>query len=844
MRPSTLIRAAACTLVVAILSCDRSQPFEPLPLLTVPRAHDGGALPPVVISQVYGGGGNAGSTFKNDFVELFNPGLSAVSLTGWSVQYASAAGNFSQVTLLSGTIQPGGYYLVQESQGSGGTVPLPTPDASGTIMMSATAGKIALAQATTALGVACPTAGVVDLVSFGTTATNCGAGTTATLANALAALRKAGGCAYTGSLSSDFAVGAPTPRNSASPTHSCAGGPAVRLKLSPDSASVSLGATQAYAAEAKDADSIVVYPAVTWATLDVSVATVSTGGVVTAIALGATKVTASTASGLADTAIVVVTPPVINWIDVSASADSFPPGFQTQLFATARIGSGALEVPATFTFEALDPGIATVMPVANTAIVTGVAASATRPRIKITATPIDGATRPYTFTTSSIKIVAAAPAPASIYGTNDEFGDPAAASSSDPDALLIVRPQYTISYNESRGTPNWVSYELDSRQLGNLDRCNCFTADPLLPADKQILTSDYTNGGFDRGHMTKSADRTAGNTDNAATFYLTNIVPQMADLNQGPWANFENAVSDSADAGRAVYVITGPLYSRSHGLTFLKNEGKVAIPDSTWKVVFIGPVGGGLPFGRGDIQSWGDLAGVTVLAVSMPNVAGIKNVPWQTYLTTVDRIETATGYDILSLLQTAFQTALEANDHGPAAAFGYTGTLLANSPLTFDASASTDPDLGRTDMDGTEALAYGWTFGDGSTATGVAPVETYSQGGTFTVTLTVTDAWGWPSTVSHTVTVLTPVQGISVLAGQIAPLGGAGGPLGKGEFNSLRTKLDAAAASCGRGSVACGNQVGAFVNELQALVNSGRLDGATAAPIIDYAERVIAATGS
>ena len=98
----------------------------------------------VVISQVYGGGGNSGATLKNDFVELFNRGAAAVDISSWSIQYASASGSSWQVTNLVGTIQPGQYYLVQEAAGSGGTVNLPTPDAVGTIPMSGTNGKVAL----------------------------------------------------------------------------------------------------------------------------------------------------------------------------------------------------------------------------------------------------------------------------------------------------------------------------------------------------------------------------------------------------------------------------------------------------------------------------------------------------------------------------------------------------------------------------------------------------------------------------------------------------------------------------------------------------------------------------
>src|SRR6266566_4545389 len=98
----------------------------------------------VVISQLYGGGGNTGSTLRNDFIELFNRGNSPVNLTGWSVQYASATGSSWDRTLLSGTIGPGQYYLVQEAEGNGGSSSLPSSDATGGINLSATSGKLAL----------------------------------------------------------------------------------------------------------------------------------------------------------------------------------------------------------------------------------------------------------------------------------------------------------------------------------------------------------------------------------------------------------------------------------------------------------------------------------------------------------------------------------------------------------------------------------------------------------------------------------------------------------------------------------------------------------------------------
>src|SRR5258707_2105316 len=125
----------------------------------------------VVISEVYGGGGNSGATYKNDFIELYNPSSSLVSLSGWSVQYTSAAGTTWQVTNLSGSIAAHSYYLIQEAAGTGGTASLATSDATGTINMAGTAGKVALVNSTTALSGSCPSsARIVDLGGFGSTA--------------------------------------------------------------------------------------------------------------------------------------------------------------------------------------------------------------------------------------------------------------------------------------------------------------------------------------------------------------------------------------------------------------------------------------------------------------------------------------------------------------------------------------------------------------------------------------------------------------------------------------------------------------------------------------------------
>lgn len=178
----------------------------------------------MVISQVYGGGGNGGSTYTNDFIEIHNKGNTTVDVTGWSVQYASATGTSWQVTNITGMIAPGKYYLIQEAMGAGGTTPLPTPDATGTIAMSATAGKIALVNTTTALTGACPTsASIIDFVGFGATA-NCfeGTGPTPAPSNTTAANRIGAGNVDTDRNPNDFLVSAPTPRNIATPAYTAA----------------------------------------------------------------------------------------------------------------------------------------------------------------------------------------------------------------------------------------------------------------------------------------------------------------------------------------------------------------------------------------------------------------------------------------------------------------------------------------------------------------------------------------------------------------------------------------------------------------------------------------------
>ncbi|MGA8115314.1 MAG: lamin tail domain-containing protein [Actinocatenispora sp.] len=165
----------------------------------------------VVISQVYGGGGNSGATLTNDYVQLTNRGDASVDLSGWSVQYASATGASWQVTPLSGSLPAGHSYLIGEAAGTSGTASLPTPDVTGTIALSAANGRVALVTGSTALtcGTSCVEAdGVHDYVGYGTAVEAEGSPAPA-LSNATAAIRTAG--ADSDDNATDFTAGAPDP---------------------------------------------------------------------------------------------------------------------------------------------------------------------------------------------------------------------------------------------------------------------------------------------------------------------------------------------------------------------------------------------------------------------------------------------------------------------------------------------------------------------------------------------------------------------------------------------------------------------------------------------------------
>ena len=208
------------------------------------------------------------------------------------------------------------------------------------------------------------------------------------------------------------------------------------------------------------------------------------------------------------------------------------------------------------------------------------------------------------------------------------LGNPTGAGK-DADNFLLARPQYTMSYNRSRGESNWVAWHIDAQDLGGTDRGN-FRPDPDLPKDWQITPTDYRGSGYDRGHICPSGDRTSSREDNDATFYMSNMLPQTAELNREVWADFENALRTIVRQGNEIYVVAG-----GSGQAGTIANGKVVVPKICWKVALI------LPAGKNDLKRIN--AQTRVITVAMPNVADKKlaDGSWQQYIVTTQKLSDA-----------------------------------------------------------------------------------------------------------------------------------------------------------------------------------------------------------
>lgn len=204
---------------------------------------------------------------------------------------------------------------------------------------------------------------------------------------------------------------------------------------------------------------------------------------------------------------------------------------------------------------------------------------------------------------------------------------------------VIEHVGYTVSYNPEWHVPNWVAWELTNQESsGEEKRSNHFVPDPLVEGDP-VVTKDYSGSGYDRGHMAPAGDMKWSEQAMRESFYMTNMCPQLHNLNAGDWKSLEDLERDWAQAYGNIYIACGPIVDETYET--IGNVRKIAIPSAFYKV-----------FLRQKGDEW------TSIGFVMPHVAGTK--PLLTYLSTVNEIEDLTGIDFFYLLPDEVEEQVEA----------------------------------------------------------------------------------------------------------------------------------------------------------------------------------------
>lgn len=215
--------------------------------------------------------------------------------------------------------------------------------------------------------------------------------------------------------------------------------------------------------------------------------------------------------------------------------------------------------------------------------------------------------------------------------------------------FIINREQYTLSYNSMLNSANWASWYASNDSYGKVKRYKGkFISDTTLPISFTTVThSDYTNSGYDRGHIVRSKERSKTIEDNKSTFILSNIIPQTPDLNRGIWLKLEKYCKKLCFSNnKQLFIIAGGKYSKKPD----KINNKIAIPDSCWKVILI-------------LDKDNDINNIDtsaqIIAVMQPNINGIRDDDWQKYITTARKIERSTGYNFFSKIDDKVQDIIE-----------------------------------------------------------------------------------------------------------------------------------------------------------------------------------------
>ena len=232
-----------------------------------------------------------------------------------------------------------------------------------------------------------------------------------------------------------------------------------------------------------------------------------------------------------------------------------------------------------------------------------------------------------------------------------QLGNPsgATANPANHQHFLLERSVAACDYNDQLGLPNWVSWDLTAPDIGDSGRTSSFYIDPDLPSTfYKVSEGDYSNSGFTRGHMCPSMDRTDSVEHNKLVFYMSNIIPQTADNNGGVWSGLEIYSQTLAKAGNELLLICGP---GGFDGSRIQPSGKVAIPAYTWKIVVVVPPGEGFAVDR-------ITASNRVIAVKIPNINGIAGIPWTSYVTSVNQLQTDTGLVFFSALPPQVATVL------------------------------------------------------------------------------------------------------------------------------------------------------------------------------------------
>lgn len=228
------------------------------------------------------------------------------------------------------------------------------------------------------------------------------------------------------------------------------------------------------------------------------------------------------------------------------------------------------------------------------------------------------------------------------------LGNPSNATNSaaNADNYLMVNNSYALSYNNSRGSANWVAWRISNADFGEAERQNDFRPDPNLPKSfTRVTPNDYTGSGFDRGHLCPSADRSSSQESNSETFYMTNMAPQTPDLNRNVWNDFESYSRDLVKKNRVdLYVVAGCYGEKG------KLKKKVVVPTNCWKIIAAVPPGA-------DFSVINEATQVT--AIDMPNTAYPAKTDWRKYRTTVRAIEQKTNLNLLSNVPQSIQETLE-----------------------------------------------------------------------------------------------------------------------------------------------------------------------------------------